>query len=332
MLKATKEIYSENILEEIAGRYKLPKTEFKLLDGFESFIYEFQQNNRSHILRVTHSLHRNVEQIKAEVDWVNYLADNGVAVSRAVHSPEGNLVEKVDLQDSYFMAIAFEKAQGRHVQRDDISKDLFASLGQLIGKMHHLTKEYQPSDPGCMRPDWDVEIAELHDHIPEAQQIVSTKFYTIIDYLNKLQKDKDSFGLIHTDAHFGNMFIDKGKLTLFDFDDSAYKWFISDIAIVLFYGVMREPENLNRKEYGEFIFKNFMHGYCKENIIDPYWFELMPDFLKLREIVLYAVVHMGFDVDNLQDPWCKWYLDGRREKIEQNVPYLDLNYKKLSKL
>lgn len=329
MLKATKDIYVAEILEEIALRYKLPSSEFRLLDGFESFIYEFTLNNKSHILRVTHSLHRNVEQIKAEVDWVNYLADNGVAVSRAVHSPTGNLVEKVDLSDSYFMAIAFEKAKGRHIKKEDISKELFISLGKLIGKMHFLTKNYKPVDPECVRLDWDIEISELYDHIPADQEIVRYKFHEIIHYLKQLKKDKDSFGLIHTDAHFGNMFIHKDKLTLFDFDDSAYKWFISDIAIVLFYGVLRVPENQDRIEFGKFILKHFMKGYEKENRLDPYWLELMPCFLKLREIVLYAVIHMGFDVDNLDDPWCKSYLNGRKEKIENNIPYLDFNYLKL---
>jgi len=330
MLKATKEIYNDKILNEISGRYELPANEFRLLDGFESFIYEFRKNERDYILRVTHSLHRNEAQIKAETDWINYLVHNGVSASEAVRSPGGILVEKVDLPDSYFLATSFAKARGRHIRKTDVNKQLFFNLGKLIGKMHSLTKTYKPADRNCVRPDWDDEISELHEHIPADQKVVRYKFDEILNFMKTLQKDIDSFGLIHTDAHFGNIFIDNGKLTLFDFDDSAYKWFVSDIAIVLFYSVMRVPENSTRIEYGEFVLKNFLNGYKQENHLDTYWLELIPHFLKLREIVLYAVVHMGFDVDNLQDPWCKWYLNGRKEKIEQNIPYLDLNFEKLN--
>jgi amicoumacin kinase len=329
MLKRTKEIYNDDLLREICSLYKIADDEYRLLDGFENFIYEFRRDAKEYILRVTHSLHRTADQISAEVDWLNFLADRNVPVARAIHSPAGNLIEEVDAGDTYFLASAFEKAKGRHVRKQDINDELFITLGKLIGKTHAHTKEYDPQNLNCLRPQWDIEINGLHKFIPLEQEIVRYKFSEIVKQLRTLPKDKDSFGLIHTDAHFGNMFIDKDSLTLFDFDDSAYKWFISDIAIVLFYSIMRLPENVNRQEFGEFIFKNFMKGYIQKNRLDPYWLELMPDFLKLREIVLYAVVYMGFDVKNLTDPWCKWYLDGRKEKIEMNIPYLDLNYKKL---
>jgi len=330
MLQKTKDIYNKQIFSQIAEQYGLAPQKFKLLDGFENFIYEFRQNDLDLILRVTHSLHRDMGQIKAEVDWVNYLVDNGVSASGAVLSPGGNLIERIDLPESYFMAVAFQKAEGRHVGKEDISTELFQKLGRMIGKMHFLTKSYIPTDKSCLRPYWYNETTGLHNFIPEDQEIVKFKFEEILNNINRLEKDDNSFGLIHTDAHFGNMFINEGKLTLFDFDDSAYKWFISDIAIVIFYGIMRLPEKKTLEEFGEFIFRNFMQGYRLENELDPYWFELMPEFLKLREIVLYAVIYMGFDVENLQDPWCKWYLNGRKEKIEQNIPYLDLNFKKIA--
>ena len=59
----------------------------------------------------------------------------------------------------------------------------------------------------------------------------------ISDYISIKGYDQtiDSYGLIHTDLHFGNMYYDGQTLTIFDWDDACYKHFISDIAIILFY-------------------------------------------------------------------------------------------------
>ena len=48
--------------------------------------------------------------------------------------------------------------------------------------------------------------------------------------------------------------------------------------------------------------------------------------MKLREIDLYAVIHRSFDINNLDDPWCAWYMNGRKEKIESGKPYLDYDF------
>ncbi len=58
--------------------------------------------------------------------------------------------------------------------------------------------------------------------------------------------------------------------------------------------------------------------------VDPIWFKEIPYFLKLREIDLYAAIHRGFDVNNLDDPWCIWYMNGRKEQLKEKFPILTL--------
>ena len=52
--------------------------------------------DRPIILKLTHSSHRQVPLILGEIDFTNYLADNGVNVSRAIPSLDGNLVETLE--------------------------------------------------------------------------------------------------------------------------------------------------------------------------------------------------------------------------------------------
>jgi len=54
--------------------------------------------------------------------------------------------------------------------------------------------------------------------------------------------------LIHTDVHAGNFFVDDGRITVFDFDDSSYQWFASDIAIALYYTIWRKFDGHEQRE------------------------------------------------------------------------------------
>jgi Ser/Thr protein kinase RdoA (MazF antagonist) len=72
--------------------------------------------------------------------------------------------------------------------------------------------------------------------------------------------------------------------------------------------------------------KGFLPGYFSEFDLDPKWFREIPLFMKRREIDLYAVIHRSFDVENLDDPWCIWYLEGRKERLDNGIPYLAYDF------
>jgi len=65
----------------------------------------------------------------------------------------------------------------------------------------------------------------------------------------------------------------------------------------------------------------FLSGYRLENDITTEWLAQIPHFLKLREIDLYIAIHRSMDVNNLNDRWCAEFMRGRKEKIENDVPF-----------
>jgi Ser/Thr protein kinase RdoA (MazF antagonist) len=75
---------------------------------------------------------------------------------------------------------------------------------------------------------------------------------------------------------------------------------------------------------------HFLAGYRTENRPDPARLQDIPWFLKLREIDLYAVIHRSFDIDRIDNPWCARFMEGRRGRIEQGLPYLDFDFSTLS--
>jgi amicoumacin kinase len=319
------------ILEQAIQPYGIEPSRLRLLDGFESFIYEFDRDGQAYILRIGHSLHRSADHVHGEVDWINYLALSGAPVARAIPSENGQMVEVIlDDQGGQFLATAFVKAPGQPPRRAMFSPALYETYGRLIGSLHSRTQSYQPANPAWKRPAWDdAEMEFVDQFLPASQVAVRQVHRELCAYLHSLPTGERVYGLIHQDAHTGNLFVDEaGRLTLFDFDDCLYSWFVNDIAIVLFYIVMSAEDVPG---FTHQFLTAFWRGYRQVSDLDPSWLKQIPYFMKLREMELYAVIHRDFDVDHLEDPWCSRYMHGRQEKIERLIPYINFDFEKFAR-
>jgi Ser/Thr protein kinase RdoA (MazF antagonist) len=330
MEERIKERFNPTILEETLRRYGVTPDCARLLDGFESFMYEMERDSDAYILRIGHSLRRSEMLIQAEVDWINYLAAGGASVARAILSAQGRLVEAIDDgHGNQFLATAFVKARGQSPWVIGWTPELYETYGQLIGRMHALSQKYQPSNPAWQRPHWDdPELLDAERFFPASDTSVRQKYRDLLAYLRALPRSSETYGLIHQDAHGTNFFVDEaGHITLFDFDDCAYSWYANDIAIVLFYMITNEPD---ATAITRDFMPRFLRGYRRENRLDPIWLKEIPRFLKLREIDLYAVIHRSFDVNNIDNAWCAKFMDGRRTRIEGDVPYVEFDFESLA--
>jgi Ser/Thr protein kinase RdoA (MazF antagonist) len=82
-------IHREDLLSTAAERYGLDRTTIEPLDGFESFIAQ----SENLVLKITHSICSSKEYIPGELEFVQFLADNGVPVANPVPSKQSNLVD-----------------------------------------------------------------------------------------------------------------------------------------------------------------------------------------------------------------------------------------------
>jgi len=324
-----KDRYNDSILQDARRRYGIAQNQIHSLDTFENFIYEFEHDSQAYILRITHSFRRSESLVLGEVDWINYLAEGGVSVAKAILSESGLFVERIEDQlGGSFLVTAFVKAQG-HAPWDSWTPELYESYGQMIGRIHTLSKHYQPNQSTWKRPDWNNHLFEFVErYLPNSESVVKKKYKDICMHVNTLAKDRESYGLTHQDAHGNNLFVDEmGKITLFDFDECAYNWFINAIAVVLFYIVQ------NAEDWPTFtqeFMSHFLHGYIQACPLDSAWLKEIPNFLKIREFELYAVMYRDFDVNNIDDEWCARFMHNRKSRIEQDVPFIDFDFASLS--
>ncbi|VAW33519.1 hypothetical protein MNBD_CHLOROFLEXI01-2981, partial [hydrothermal vent metagenome] len=198
------------------------------------------------------------------------------------------------------------------------------NYGRLIGKIHHLTKQYQLPNDDWKRPLWDDPImTDATDTLPQLDPAAMKLAIANLATLRQLSTPPDSYGMIHQDAHTGNLFVDEnGRITLFDFDDCVYGHFINDIAIVLFYAITNRPDPT---AFCAEFWPLFWCGYCEENRLDAAWLKEIPHFMKLREHQLYGIIRRDIP-DYGGEGWLADFMRGRQENILAERPYIDFDF------
>lgn len=322
--------FSKDILQEAANRYGVSADDLRLLGDSDSFVYDFEREGQDRILRVNHSTRLSPSLVRGELDWINHLVKGGASVCDRLLSEAGLLVEEIDDEHGEaFVAAAFIKAAGNSPSAGEWTPVVIERFGALMGRMHQLTRSYSPSVQEWRRPEWndDPIMLEAGDILSGNDESVLEEFNKIVSMLAKLPKDRDSYGLIHQDAHGQNLTIDPlGRIMLFDCSDCIYSWFVNDIAIVLFYTAMWEEDIVSFA--GEFM-RQFLKGYFREVDLDLSWLTEIPKFLKMREITLFAVMLREFALGRQYYSWLAGFMQGRKEKIEQGIPYIDFDFETL---
>lgn len=330
MEKLIHDRYTDALKAEALRRFAVNESELKPLGGFESFLYEYPRNGESAVLRVSHTARYSLLPMLGELDFLRYLREHGANVAAPLQSPNGSWLEAIDDgQGGQFLVTAFEKAKGSH-QRGDWSDEFMQHYGETLGRLHRLSSSYQPSNPDWMRSTWDAPKAiNYDDWLLGFDAEVHQKFSANLAYLRALPKDSQSYGLIHQDAHAGNFYVHEGQITLFDFADSCYGYFVNDIAMVLFYALTGQPK-ADPAAFVSHFFKQFWQGYSKEFSLEKRWLSEIPYFFKLREIDLYAVIERDTTWRTDGNAWLSTYMEDRRERILNELPYVDVDFADLA--
>lgn len=319
--------FTDKIISNLAQRFDLDTNRIKALDGFENYVCESTRQGHDYVLRISDGSRRSLSLVQAELDWVNYLAEHGASVCVPLCSRNGQLVETLTSDGRTFMGVVFEKAPGGMVRKADQTSEMTRNRGRLLGKIHTLSKKYDPPKNRPVRHNWyeDEDFADFDKFLRPDDAAVAAKIHEHVDRLKAMPVDRDSYGLIHMDAHTGNIFFHGDRPTIFDFDDCAYDFYMADIAISLFYALLFLPENRETKEHARRFLGDMFEGYHEYNHLEKRWLDLIPLILKRREMILYVAVNRGMDLDNPGD-FAVRYMDGRRERIEGDVPYLDIDF------
>ncbi|MBN1261564.1 MAG: phosphotransferase [Anaerolineae bacterium] len=304
-----------------------------LQGGNFSTVFEFLHEDRRYVLRLIppHEEYT-VEAVAAIQAWVSYLAAHGAPVADPLLSENKRLVEVYDDDAGRHLIVATTKAPGILAETLELSQwneTLFERLGQAAGKLHALAAHYEPSRPEYRRPHWD-EVPNCHnpeETLDETHGHVARQYAAVRGRIATLPKGREHYGMIHADFHAANFFVDAvtQTITVFDFDDCVYGWYMMDVALVLLDMLVVYPY-ADKAQFAKRFLTHFLRGYLEEKPLEPVWITQLPEFLTLAEIGLYTMVYRYHDPEDAGS-WIGKFMSGnRRARIENGLPYIDLDF------
>lgn len=329
MEKHVKELFTKEVLHEAAQKFNIIRSSLKDLEGFQNFVYFGKSNGTNVVIRITHKSHRTEKEILSEIDFIDYLFTHHVSVSKAITSIHGKFVEEIS--DGEFYATSFEFSSGRKAKIAEESDLFYQRIGGYAGRVHSLSKTSNLIHH-LNRRQWHEKEFLIHmsDYLPAELSYVMDQYEILKRKLSQLPKNTDSYGMIHGDLNHGNYLNVDDDVVFIDFDEAEYSWFVSDIAIPLFYEIPIPwvVDGKQRLEITKRYYYNFMDGYVKENTIDHAWLKLIPDFINLRQFGVVSAIYRSYNFDNYNN-WSDWDKEALKfylNNIEQDIPYIDMDF------
>ncbi|MGC9393423.1 MAG: phosphotransferase enzyme family protein [Anaerolineae bacterium] len=311
---------NEGILREGAALFGAEAATLHSLGGMDGAVYAYTQGDKDYILKFVPTAEDDLPLIVEKWDFVNYLAEHGVPVSRPVLSLNEQLVERAQDGTQVYAVFQAEKAPGKHVDGRHIAEydtGLFREWGRTMGKMHALTQGYTG---GGHIGDWRGEVHFMTNWYPDED--VRAHWRAMEAYLDTLPQLRDAYGLIHNDLHPHNFLVDNGRITVIDFDVCNHHWFATDIGIALFhaawmgYGGDKDPNAFLPGFYAR-----FMEGYNEENTLDSFWLQQLVHFVDYRRLLMFSV--FSNEWPEPRQPWQQDNLDHWRRGILAGKPVVE---------
>ncbi len=260
-----------------------------------------ENGENKYILRVSPPEDRSEEDILAETEFVRYLAENGAPVADVIPSVSGKTVECAELGGKRYCLTLFAYAKGmllsdngyRYREGAPLS-EYFFNTGKALVAIHRLSKRFRPTH---RRPGFfDKYGREYFDRlIPDDYAPLKSAVAERMEEFRTLPADTESWGLVHFDFNDGNYHVDMdtGRLTVFDFDNCLYCWYMFDLACLWINGegwCRGEKDAGKRMEIMNRYFETVLRGYRSETDISDALFERLPLFIDmlLFENIAYA--------------------------------------------
>ena len=271
-----------------------------------------------------------IQSLQAVQSWVQYLGSQGGPVALPLPTLDGELVKSISTDEGKYAVCAIQKAPGQRAETLPITTwtpALQQAVGAAAGCLHRLAGSYRPARADLQRPDWDqIGTCFRPDPMPPDQDPVLEKYKQVNRLVSHLPRTPEAFGMIHADFHGGNFFValPQNQVTVFDFDDCCQGWYVMDISMSLFDGLVLYP-GPDKQAFAHSYLQEFLKGYRRENQIDSFWLEQIPHFLKLLEIGVYSQVYQFYNPQENQSWVGKFMLD-RKDCILSDTPYIDINF------
>jgi len=314
-----KAAYQPEVLREAKAIFGLDSvSESEFIKGFESLVFWGQKSGQAWILKLYHESHRSLEEIASELEWIRFLGRRGLRVPGLLPSQNQQLFE---ILSQGFVGVCFEKLKGELFQVNHITPAFLRILGEIYALMHLAAQEvHEHLASPLIRPQWyENPKLNFESALPPTDfEILGIAQETKAELL-QLPKAKQLYGLIHGDLHSGNFFVDTNALIplhqiqIFDFDDSEFHWFANDLAIGLYYFLLKTPPQEHIGLAQRFL-TSVKQGYQLHAEWPSPFDTVLPLFMRWRDLLVYNLMQQ-IAAEHCNDPAFQGAMQARRQRI-----------------
>lgn len=300
------EEWNSSFAEEIAGLWGYDQGTVKFYRSSANFIFIFQKGGRDYYLRVNHSDEREKDTIAEELKLLTYLNNKTSNVVKPVKSLNNRYIETVRTEKGEYFAVVFEGLEGKQYEIDDIDTEQFYIWGKALGNLHKLINNI-PNNITIKRNSWRDHLDFIEDSLPEDETPAKRELKEVKQWIDSLEMTDDNYGLIHFDFELDNLRWENNVISILDFDDCSYYWYVADIAFAL-RDLFEDSIDLTNSDFQEFV-----KGYESEFKIDK---ELLNDlswFMRFHNLLSFTILLRSIDILELTK-YPSWLL-GLRKKL-----------------
>ena len=239
-----------------------------------------KNDEKKFVLRISSTGDRNEKDYLAETEFVHYLAKGGAPVADVIPSVNGKLVETIEDDGAEVFISLFEYAKGMllcdngyRYREGAPLEEYFYNTGKTLGKIHELSKGFV-STAGHRRPNYfdKYNIEYINRLIPDTYSDLKNAIAVRLEKFYDLPTNNQDYGLVHFDYSDGNYHIDmtNGNITVFDFDNCMYCWYMFDLANLYLHGegwFRYESDPAKRESGMQNYFNTILKGYKSETSI-----------------------------------------------------------------
>lgn len=259
----------------------------KLINLSENHTYRIDgTDGLRHILRVHRPGYQTLAAIRSELAWVAALRKTGLPLPRVLPGRDGEFVQNA--AGRFAVLFAFEEGREPHPEEDLTA--LFGTLGGFAAAAHRHVQAWTPP-PGFERPHWTetaiLDAEGLWGDWRQAPGLAAGTRRTLDELDARLRqvlrsygRGPDRYGLIHADMRLANLLVGGGRVTLIDFDDCGFGWFLYDLAASLSF-IETTPQAATLK-------RSWIEGYTASRALSADDLEMVDAMVLLRRMALLA--------------------------------------------
>jgi Ser/Thr protein kinase RdoA (MazF antagonist) len=294
-------MYNEDFIGRLeAGlRAALPRwglserTELALLTVSENATFRARdpQTAADLVFRVHRPGYHTLDEITSELAWLAALRSEGIVDTLTpIPQASGDLIGSIDDAGAVRHVVAFEFLPGKEPDEASGLADWYRELGAVNARLHAHARAWTPP-PGFIRKTWNFESTLGSIQLwgdwraglgltSEERQVLEDTAALLRRQLAAYGETPDRFGLVHADMRLANLLIDGERLSVIDFDDCGFSWYLYDFAAAISF--------LEHEPYIPALLEAWIAGYRSVAPLSAEDVAVIPIFIMLRRMLLTA--------------------------------------------